>query len=72
MQSFAFNLQIFALFFSLERFPILKHLGRVICFCVAKHMRMPMNQLVAESVQDIVDGKSALFLRHFSIKKHLQ
>ena len=31
-----------------------------------------MNQLVAESVKHIVDGERALFLRHFSVKKHLQ
>ena len=72
LQSFAVIGQTFALFFSFEHFPIFKYLGSVICFCVAKHMRMPMNQLVAERVKHIIDGEGALFFRHLSVKKHLK
>ena len=69
MQTLA--LFFFLLFFSLKDFPILKYLGRIIRLRVTKYMGMAMNQLVAEGIENIIEGEGALFLGHFSVEKHL-
>ena len=39
---------------------------------VTEHVRMPVHQLARKPVQNVINGKCSLLLRHLRIKKHLQ
>ena len=58
----------FSLFCLLQLLPVLEHLLCVFSFYIAKNMGMAANELVAERIEDIVNGKQALLAGHFRIE----
>ena len=60
------------LLLGLERLPVAHDLARSVGLHVAKDVRMAVDQLVGEPVENVVDGEMLLFVGHFGVKEHLQ
>ena len=59
-------------FFDFQRFPVALHLGGSVGFRVAENVRMAIDQLFREPVENVINRKCPLLLGHLGIEKYLQ
>ncbi len=59
-------------FLHFQSFPVALDLGRGVSLHVSKHMRMTIDQLAGEPIENVIDGKRRLLFRHLGVEQNLQ
>ena len=61
-----------ALLLGLELLPVAQHLVGVLRRQVAEDVRVPVDELVDDALDDVVDGEAALASRELRLEDHLE